>query len=79
MASLPSFSAERSLGSSFGESYMAPARSAREWSSSVVAQQELTFDPNTLTVTFCLPCWWGRRRCCGYTHGGDLVCWSGPC
>jgi hypothetical protein len=65
---LPLFTAEQSVRATAGS-----PRGSR-----IVAQQ-FTFDPNTLTVTYCLPCFWGRRRCCGYTHGGDLRCWSGPC
>ncbi|HVE77695.1 MAG TPA: hypothetical protein VNA89_02480 [Gemmatimonadaceae bacterium] len=31
------------------------------------------------TMTVCLPCFWGRIRCCDYTHGGDLRCYSRAC
>jgi hypothetical protein len=75
MAKLPTFSAERSLP--LGHHF--PPRGAGHAVSSTLVAQQLTFDPNTISFTYCLPCWWNRRRCCGYTHGGDLRCWSDRC
>jgi hypothetical protein len=59
--------------------------SGSSWIGRAVIPQQLDWpwqcnlDPSALSTTCCLPCFWGRRRCCTYTHGGDLLCYSDRC
>jgi hypothetical protein len=66
----PGFSADASVYRSEGRYNHAADIGTLAADSVIIPQQ---------TVRFCLPCFWGRRRCCEYRHGGDLRCYSSRC
>jgi len=80
---MPGYISDASLMNKSGRisaASLQPSNSPRD----VVPQQlgwpwECNFDPSTLTATCCMPCFWGRRRCCTYTQGGDVRCYSDKC